>query len=348
MTLHEILKLFPEIECYLKEDNSSYTLKDQNNLPDLSFTQITDLIHAQKNHLSFLTNENYISNLTSTEAGAVVITPSIYASLKDLTLGPKFLLVAKEATGICAIINQKLNPLTHAWEGISPQAFIHPTAQIDSSVKIFPFVFVGPGSKIAQGCVLYPGVYIGQNVTLEENCIVYANASIQDNCIIKAGCVLDPGCVIGGDGFGYALYKGTLEKIPQTGNVVLSNNVTVGSNSSINRGTFQSTSIGPGSKIDSLVQIAHNVSIGKNCLLAAQVGIAGSTTLGDHVTMAGQSGAIGHLNIKSHSTILAKSAATKDIGPGFFSGFPARDHRLWLKTEAWISRQIKNNKKDPS
>ncbi len=222
--------------------------------------------------------------------------------------------------------------------GISERANISKESEIGNNVAIGDFVKIEDSAKINDGTIIYPMVYIGRDVIIGKGGIIYPNAIIM-NARIGNNVILHSGCVIGSDGFGYIRDNGKHIKMPHRGGVVIEDDVEIGANTTIDRGTTDNTIIGGGTKIDNLVQIAHNCIIGKNCIIVAQVGISGSVTIGDNTTIAGQAGISDHIRIGKEVTIAARSVVTKDIPNGMvISGFPAKDHNEEKKLHALIQR----------
>jgi UDP-3-O-[3-hydroxymyristoyl] glucosamine N-acyltransferase len=204
---------------------------------------------------------------------------------------------------------------------------------IGANVVVEEDVTIGPGTEVGPCCS------IGRGTTVGEHCLLHGNVSIREYCQIGSRVVLQPGVVIGSEGFGYELSEGRHQPIPQIGIVVVEDDVEIGANSTIDRARFGKTVIGEGTKIDNLVQIGHNVRTGKHCLIVAQTGIAGSVTLGDYVTIAAQCGVAGHLEIASHVILAAKGGATKSITkPGIYWGLPAIPLREAKKEIAYTKR----------
>jgi UDP-3-O-[3-hydroxymyristoyl] glucosamine N-acyltransferase len=184
---------------------------------------------------------------------------------------------------------------------------------LGEDVYIGAHTYISDKVKIGNSTQIYPQVYIGKNVKIGENCIIYSGARVYDFCVIGDNCIIHSNTVIGSDGFGFQPTENGYQKIPQLGNVVLENNVEIGSNCSIDRGTIGSTVIGEGTKIDNLIQIAHNVRIGKNNVIAAQAGIAGSTIIGDWNQIGGQTGIVGHIKIGNQVRIQAQSGVNSNV-----------------------------------
>jgi UDP-3-O-[3-hydroxymyristoyl] glucosamine N-acyltransferase len=197
--------------------------------------------------------------------------------------------------------------------GIEQFSTVSESTILGEDVYIGAHTYISDKVKIGNSTQIYPQVYIGKNVKIGENCIIYSGARVYDFCVIGDNCIIHSNTVIGSDGFGFQPTENGYQKIPQLGNVVLENNVEIGSNCSIDRGTIGSTIIGQGTKIDNLIQIAHNVRIGKNNVIAAQAGIAGSTIIGDWNQIGGQTGIVGHIKIGNQVRIQAQSGVNSNV-----------------------------------
>ena len=227
----------------------------------------------------------------------------------------------------------------------TPHRLIHTSVIIDDSatcsedVHLGPHCYVGARSLIAKGVTGVANVFIGNDVLIGENTLIYPNVTIYDHCEIGRNVIIHAGTAIGSDGFGFYKKDGRHIKIPHVGKVVIEDDVEIGANCSIDRGTLGETRIERGTKLDNLIQIAHNVVVGEHTLIAAQTGIAGSTTIGDNVTIAGQVGIVGHVTIGDRVTIGAQSGVISSIEDGkTVSGYPARDHAESLRKEAYIQK----------
>lgn len=219
--------------------------------------------------------------------------------------------------------------------GVDPSAHVSPQAQLAADVRVGPFAVICPGAKVGAGTVLYPGVYLGHRSVIGENCLIYPNVVIREEVEIGDRVIIGPGTIVGGDGFGFVAVDGKHHKVPQIGKVVIEADVELGSLVAVDRAMMGETRIRRGTKVDNLVQIAHNVDIGEDCLLISLAGIAGSTNLGPGVIMAGQSGAAGHQTIGAGSVIMARGLVAGDLPPGSqVSGVPARPHKEELHSRA--------------
>jgi len=223
--------------------------------------------------------------------------------------------------------------------GISPRALIGEGCSIDPDVSIHPGVTMGDGCTIGPRVTLQPGVVLGNRVAIGEGSTLHANVVVYDGCMIGRNVTIHAGSVIGSDGFGYARDGERAVKIPQTGIVVIEDDVEIGANVTIDRAAMGITRIGEGTKIDNLVQIAHNVTIGPRSIIVAQVGISGSSRLGRGVVLGGQAGIAGHITLGDGVMVGAQAGVAQDIEPGqVVSGTPAVPHRLWLRISRLLLR----------
>jgi UDP-3-O-[3-hydroxymyristoyl] glucosamine N-acyltransferase len=212
--------------------------------------------------------------------------------------------------------------------GIDPRACVHPTAQIGADPSIYPNAVVGEGCQIGARCRVYSGAVLGRQCRLGDDVTVYANAVLYDGTIVGHRVIVHANAVLGADGFGYRFQDGRHVKVPQFGHVEIGDDVEIGACTTIDRGTFQTTRIGAGTKIDNLVQIGHNCRIGRHNLLVSQMGIAGSSSTGDYVVIAGQVGVVGHIHIGDGAMIGGQAGVTKDVPAGQrMLGSPATPER---------------------
>ena len=225
--------------------------------------------------------------------------------------------------------------------GIDPSAVVHRSAYVDENASIGPLCVLSEGASVSAGAVLRANVFVGKGVSIGEDSVIEPGVVIYRGCSIGKRALIHGNVVIGADGFGHipASKERRIVKVPQIGGVRICDDVEIGANTSIDRGTIGDTVIGDGTKIDNHIQIGHNVFIGKDCLLAAQVGIAGSAVLEDRVVMAARSGVQDHTRVGSDSVVAALGGVTKDLPSGsLVSGFPARDHRSKLRQDAYTAR----------
>lgn len=288
---------------------------------------IASLDKAQPGDLSFLGNRKYRSQMPDSKASIILI-PEDYEGrpLEDQA----FIRVENpsHALGlICEEIVRVLWPKPDP--GIHPSAYIADSANVCSTAYIGPHVIIEDGAKIGRHAVIEGQAYVGRHAVVGEASHLMPRATVLDYCELGSRVRLHSGVVIGSEGFGYETIQGVHHKLPQIGKVVIEDDVEIGSNTAIDRARFSETRIGAGTKIDNLVQIAHNVTTGKHCILVAQAGIAGSTTLDDYVVLGGQVGVAGHIHIGKGSMVGAQSGLNGDIEAGsFVRGTPVLPFQL--------------------
>lgn len=302
--------------------------------------RVMPLEDAGPSDLSFFANKKYRRVFEASRAGAVVVEPS-----EEAPAG-RTLLRVENAYLAFAKIATLFHPPAMATPVVAEQAFVHASARVEPSAELMPFAFVGADAVVGPRCVLYPGAYVGEGARLGADCVLWPNAVVRDRCVLGDRVVLEPGCVVGSDGFGFAFDPEGEEgsgprhyKVPQTGVVVVEDDVELGANTCVDRATLGVTRIGRGVKIDNLVQVAHNVAIGPLSIIVSQVGISGSSRLGAGVVAAGQVGIVGHVEIGDGAKLLAQSGITNDVPAGeMVLGSPARPRGLALRIEATLSR----------
>ena len=298
-----------------------------------SFGKIEEAVSGQ---LSFLANPKYQEYLYSTNASIIIINNT--QELKQ-SISATLIRVPDAYTAFATLLDKYQQIQNQQLSGIQQPAYIDATAKIGEQVFIGAFAYIGENSIIANGAKIFPAAYIGNGVIVGENSIIYPGVKIYHHCIIGKNVVIHAGTVIGGDGFGYAPQAdGSFKKVPQIGNVIIEDNVEIGSNTTIDRATIGSTLIKEGAKLDNLLQIAHNVEIGNNSVIAAQAGISGSTKIGSNVMIGGQVGIVGHLQIADGSKINAQSGVSKSIKKpnSVVTGSPAYDYTATLRSQAMI------------
>ncbi len=281
---------------------------------------------AGPNDVSFLANARYERLLTTTRAGAVII------SAEHVNKVPCALVSSDPYRDFGRTVALFARP-QGCFSGRSDAARVAGDADVADDCVIYPFVFIGSGAVIGAGTVIFPGCYIGEQCRIGKQCVLHPNAVLLAGTILGDRVMVNAGAVLGSEGFGFAPTEKGLMKIPQIGHVEIGDDVEIGANTTIDRAVLNATSIGNGTKIDNLVQVAHNVRIGKHCVLVGQVGIAGSTQLGDGVTLAGQAGIAGHLQIGDGATIGPQSGISKSIPAGaVVGGTPGMDRNTFLRT----------------
>lgn len=280
--------------------------------PNALVTGLAKIEEGQPGTLSFLSNPKYEEYIYTTNSSICIVNKTFDPN-KPL---PATLTLVKveDAYSCFAKLLEVYSQMSKKQPKIETPSFISENAQIGEDLYLGAFAYIGENAKIGNNVSIYPNVYIGENVEIGNGCVIHPGASIYAECKIGNNCIIHAGVVIGADGFGFAPdQNGEYQKVPQIGNVILEDNVEVGSNSTIDRATMGSTIIRKGVKIDNLCQIAHNVEIGKNTAMAAQVGIAGSAKIGENVMIGGQAGISGHLNIADGTRIVAQSGIPSSV-----------------------------------
>ena len=275
-----------------------------------SITGVSPIENAQNGQLSFVSQEKFAEFISLSEASVIIVSEKF---VKEENYKPTLIVVEDAYLAFQVLMNLYQQMREEKKSGIEQPSTIADSATIGENVYIGAHSYISDKSKIGNGTQIFPQVYIGKNVKIGENSIIYSGARIYDYCVIGDNCIVHSNTVIGSDGFGFQPTENGYQKIPQLGNVVLENNVEIGSNCSIDRGTIGSTVIGEGTKIDNLIQIAHNVRIGKNNVIAAQAGIAGSTIIGDWNQIGGQTGIVGHIKIGNQVRIQAQSGVNSNV-----------------------------------
>lgn len=280
---------------------------------------VASIGEAAPDEVTFLGNPKYAPALRTSRA-AVALVPLDFAE----TVPPLVLRVENPSVSFALLVDRFAPPPPTFSPGVHPSAVVAADAQIGENVSIQPGVVVEAGAVIGAGSVIGALSYIGHGAVLGADCRLHARVTVATGSQIGSRVILHSGAVVGSDGFGFEVVEGRRMKIPQAGIVQIDDDVEIGANTTIDRARFGKTWIGEGTKIDNLVQIAHNVTIGKHCVIVSQVGISGSTRIGDWVTLAGQVGIAGHLEIGSQVVVGAQSGVSKSLPASeFYIGSPA-------------------------
>jgi UDP-3-O-[3-hydroxymyristoyl] glucosamine N-acyltransferase len=291
---------------------------------------LSGIKEAQPGEITFLANPKYASLMHTTKASCVITS-------KETSSDGRLTLIRTDDPNLAfakmvSVAGPEKPQLTR---GISPLASVSKHATIGDNVAIEPFAVIEDGAEIGDGTTVYAGVYIGHEAKIGRNVLLYPHVSVRERCIIGNSVIVHSGAVIGSDGFGFTAVEELHHKIPQIGTVVIEDDVEIGANVTIDRARFGKTVIGKGTKIDNLVQIAHNVVIGENSIIVAQAGISGSTTLGKNVIIAGQAGIVGHVEVGDNTIVAAQSGVQKSLDKNqFVIGSPARPHITWKRIKA--------------
>jgi len=297
---------------------------------DVDINTLSKIEEGKKGSLTFLANPKYTEFIYSTDASATIVSNDFEPTEKITTT----LIKVKDPYSSFTTILELFNDDKSKRSGISDKSDIDKSSTISKSSYVGSYTTIGKNSIVGDNCVIDNQVFIGDNVKIGNNCKIYPGTKILNDTIIGNSCIIHSSCSIGSDGFGFAPNDdGTYKKIPQTGNVVIGNNVEIGSNSTIDRATIGSTIINDGVKLDNQIQIAHNVEIGENTAIAAQSGIAGSTKIGKNCMIGGQVGIIGHLKIGDNVKIQAQAGVTSDVESNArITGTPAISYMNYNKS----------------
>lgn len=297
---------------------------------DIEVSNISDITEPSNDSLVLLTNVKMLEQYDTKNVSAFVLPAKLFDKSSNIFNKPSIIVDDYKYA--------LKNLIDLFYPDVQMVGFVSESAQMGKDVVvgddtcIGENVCVGSNSKIGKACHIKAGVVMGENVVIGDRCIIYPNVTIYDNCIIGNDVIIHAGTVVGSDGFGFVNTNEGHLKIKHVGSVVIEDNVEIGSNCSVDRGTLSATGIGEGTKIDNLVQIGHNVKIGKHCIIVAQTAIGGSSIIGDFVVLGGQVGIGDHVNITSGVMIGSKSGVSSDINEkGIYSGVPAVDHRLWRR-----------------
>ena len=302
---------------------------------------VAPLQTATADQVSFLSNRKYLPALALTGAGAVVVHPDLAARV-PATAVP---VVADDPYAAWARVAALFHPLAPLHPGVHPSAVAAADAVIDPSAEIGPLAVIGAGVEIGARCCIAPLAVLGRGVVLGPDCRIGAHASIS-HTLLGARVYVYPGARIGQEGFGFAMTPEGFRTVPQLGRVILEDDVEVGANTTIDRGSLQDTVIGAGSRLDNLVQIGHNVRLGRGCVIVAQVGISGSAILEDHVMLGGQAGVAGHLRIGRKARVGAQSGVMADVPAGAeVVGSPTQPVRAMFREIAFVRRLVRESAK---
>lgn len=298
---------------------------------DTKISGISSLELAAHGDLAYVASDRFLNAALASRASALVVGRFIE------TLNRPQVVVADPAYSF-ALITQRFFTTSYKPRGIAQEVVRGHDVQIGPEVSIWPFVTLADGARIGARVTLYPGVFLGAGSAIGDDSILYPNVVVREGCTIGARVIIHSGTVIGSDGFGYVPHQGRHQKIPQLGGVTIEDDVELGANVTVDRATFGQTLIKRGTKVDNLVQVAHNVVVGEHSILVAQVGIAGSTTLGHHVVVGGQAGLADHIQIGDQAMIAARSGVARNVEPKrIVAGSPAMPHTEWLRLQPLIT-----------
>jgi UDP-3-O-[3-hydroxymyristoyl] glucosamine N-acyltransferase len=303
--------------------------------PEARVNAVAKIEEAGEGQLSFVANPKYEEYLYTTKASILIVNEDLSVNSH---VAPTLIRVKDAYNGFASLLqlyNEVMSRNTK--RGVEQPAHVAASAKLGKDVYVGAFSYVGENVQLGNNVQIYPGCYIGDGVTIGDDSRIYAGVKIYDSCQLGARVTVHSGTVIGADGFGFAPQAdGTYKKVPQIGNVIIEDDVEIGSNASIDRATMGATIIRKGVKLDNLIQIAHNVEIGENTVIAAQAGISGSTKLGKGCMIGGQVGMVGHIQIADGVRINAQSGVSKSVEENnmALTGSPAFEYRASLKSQA--------------
>jgi UDP-3-O-[3-hydroxymyristoyl] glucosamine N-acyltransferase len=301
--------------------------------PDLMISGVAPFEQAGEHDITVAGNARFLKKIDECRAAAMIVPQQVEIAQRNLVQ------VDNPMVAFARVL-QRFYPPVQPRVGIHPRAEIGPEFKHGRNISIGPQVVIGQQVTVGDQVWLHPGVVIGDGVAIGNDVIIHPNVTIQERTIIGSRVIIHSGTVIGSDGFGFAPDGTRYHKIPHTGIVQIDDDVEIGANNTIDRGTFGKTRIGQGVKTDNLVHVAHNVTVGENTVLVAQVGISGSVTIGKNAVLAGQAGVAGHLTIGDHATVGPQTGVGKSVPDGQIvsAGIPEMPHRLWLRVVRTIPR----------
>ncbi len=301
--------------------------------PTFMVDGIASLEQAGPQDLSFLASPRYASAAVASKAGALIVGSDFEADGRNVLRSDNPYLAYARAVSV-------ISPEPVIESGVHPSAIVSPSASVPDGVTVGPLAVIGPGVELGTGVVVGAGSFLDEGVRIGAETRLFPRVTVHRGTRVGVRCIIQSGTVLGSDGFGYATDgEGRHHRIPQRGGLTIGDEVEIGANVTIDRGSVGDTVIGKGSKIDNLVHIAHNVQIGQNAMIVAQVGIAGSTIIGESAVLAGQAGISGHLRIGAGARIGAQAGVIGDVPANAeFSGYPARAHRDQMRAHALFAR----------
>lgn len=308
--------------------------------PNRRITNIAALDRAGPHDLAFLDNVRYADQLAASRAGACLLAPRFAGQAPQrmcvLSIREPYRAFVQVA---CRLFPDALRPASlYEARGVDGGAFVHPSAKLEAGVTVDPGAVIGPRAEIGLGTIIAPNAVVGPDVRIGRDCAIGPGSSVS-HTLIGDRVIIHAGVRIGQDGFGYVMGPKGHQKVPQTGRVIVQDDVEIGAGTTIDRGANRDTVIGEGTKIDNLVQIAHNVVIGRHCIVVAQSGLSGSATLEDYVVLGARVGLNNHVTIGEGAQLAALTIVNSDVPPGArYGGFPAKPAKQWFREIRAIER----------
>lgn len=296
-------------------------------------TGVASITDAGAGDISFISEKKYLKLLKTTKASAVIVNDESAAASGVAVI------VAKNPQLAFAKLLDVFRPQVLPGPGVHPKAEAHKGALLGVDVSVQAFAVIEEGARVGDRTIIFPSVYIGRNASIGADCILYPGVVVREECKIGDRVIIHSNSIVGSDGFGYTRAGGKYVKLPQRGIVRICDDVEIGACVTIDRAAIGETVVGRGTKIDNLVQVAHNVKIGEDTIIVAQVGIAGSTTVGSRVQLGGQVGLAGHIEVGDDVLVGAQSGVTNDVpSKSIVSGYPVVPHGEWLRSAALFSK----------
>ena len=296
-------------------------------------TAVADVLEAGPDDATWVTRSKYRDAIRDSRAGVVFVPADFPATPMPAILSDHI------ERSVAALLNAFARPVSRPHPGVHSTAVVHETARIGESSAIGPHVVIDAEVSVGARCIIHAGVFIGRGSTIGDDCVIWPNAVIRDGCTLGSRVILHPNAVLGADGFGYFFEEGAYQKIPHGGGVLIEDDVEIGACSCVDRAKFGNTIIGRGTKIDNLVQIAHNCRVGKNCVIAGNSGFAGSVRTGDGCVIGGRVSVLDHNAIGGGVSVAAMAVVTKNIEDGAtVGGHPAQDLRVELREQAALRK----------
>lgn len=303
--------------------------------PDVKISGFAKIEEAKQGDVTFIANPKYAHFINETKASAVIVS----REFKPDGEYSATLIRVDDPYSTLAELLRIVESMKPQPEGIEQPCFISAGVELPEKCYIGAFSYIGKGVRLGRNVKIYPQAFVGDGVVIGDDTVVRAGVKIYEGCRVGSRCIIHSGAVVGADGFGFAPKDGHYEKIPQTGIVVIEDDVEIGANTTVDRATFGQTTVGHGTKLDNLIQVAHNVTIGEDNVFAAQTGIAGSTKIGNHNMVGGQCGFAGHISVGDYNEFGAQSGIPHSIGDkNRLIGYPAVDIRQFAKTQVYLKR----------
>lgn len=297
---------------------------------------LAELDDAGPQDAAFCTGRRHLGRLRCCTAGVVLLPPALEPEFDS---GPRNVIRVADPYRAAVRLLEHFYPVEPAGEGVHPSAVVGVDVTLGSAVRVGPQAVIEDGARIGEGTEIGAGCVVGPGVSIGDDCLLHANVTLCDGTTIGDRVILHSGVVLGADGFGYVREGAKHLKVPQVGGVLIEDDVEIGANSCVDRGTLRSTRVGAGSKIDNLVQVGHNCDIGRNCSLCGLVGLAGNTVLEDGVVLGGNVGTAGHLTIGQGATVAAKSGVNSDVAAGSVGGgLPYMEVRTYRRVAGALPR----------